>query len=410
MLPFLTLDEAIVTQKTVLVRCDLNVPLHNGQVTDTTRIEHLLPTLDYLAERQARIVLISHFGRPQGQRDPHLSLQPVHAVLSKLWGKTVQWGHDCIGKSVQQIIAGLQPGGAILLENLRFHAGEETNDLHFAQELAAVADLYVNDAFSCSHRAHASIVGITHYLPVFAGLSLQAELKALSQALETPQRPVMAIIGGSKISTKLVLLKNLLEKVDILAIGGGMANTFLAAQGYPIGLSHVEADLYPLANEISQLAASKGCQLLLPQDVVVVEKIDPQAVPLTCAIDAVESAHYIVDIGLQTVIRWQTHLAQARTLVWNGPVGVFEMPAFAKSTLALAQAVAAATEAGLMSVAGGGDTVAALQTAGVMKQLTYVSTAGGAFLEWLEGKTLPGIAALSAAKARYHSLNVSESL
>jgi phosphoglycerate kinase len=408
MLPFLTLDEAVVTQKKVLVRGDLNVPLYNGHVTDTMRIERLLPTLNYLAEKQARIVLISHFGRPQGQVDPQLSLHPVHTALSKLWGRTLQWGEDCIGKAVQQNITSLRPGEIILLENLRFHAGEEENDSGFAQELASLVDLYVNDAFSCSHRTHASVVGVTEYLPAFAGFSLKTELEALSQALETPQGPVMAIVGGSKISTKLALLKNLLEKVDILAIGGGMANTFLAAKGYPVGLSRVEVDLYPLANEISQLAAYKGCQLLLPEDVVTVEGIDPQVVPHTCTIDAVSSVDSIVDIGPQTLVRWQAQLAQAHTLVWNGPVGIFEIEAFAKGTLALAQAVATATQKrGLMSVAGGGDTVAALHAAGVVKQLTYVSTAGGAFLEWLEGKILPGITALSAAKARCYTLNVS---
>jgi phosphoglycerate kinase len=406
MLPFLTLDEAIVTQKTVLVRADLNVPLQKGHITDTTRIERLIPTLNHLAERQARIVLISHCGRPQGQVDPQLSLLPVHAALSKLWDRPLQWVDDCTGPAVQQAVAKLQPGEAVLLENLRFYAEEEANDPHFAEKLAGLADLYVNDAFSCSHRAHASIVGVADYLPAFAGLSLRAELAALQQALETPQRPVMAIIGGSKISTKLALLKNLLEKVDVLAIGGGMANTFLAARGSPVGLSRVEANLYHLAREISQAAVRKGCQLLLPKDVVVVEKVDPQAVPLIFPTDAVLPTHHIVDIGPQTAARWQAQLVQARTLVWNGPVGIFEMPAFAKGTLALAHAVAAATQAGLMSVAGGGDTVAALQVAGVMDQLTYVSTAGGAFLEWLEGKTLPGVAALLAAKARYHAIDV----
>jgi phosphoglycerate kinase len=407
MLPFLTLDEGVVTQKTVLVRADLNVPLQNGRVTDATRIERLIPTLTYLAERQARIVLISHCGRPQGQVEPQLSLRPIHAALSTLWGRSLHWADDCLGPTVQQTIAKLQPGEAVLLENLRFYAGEEANDPYFAQRLAALADIYANDAFSCSHRAHASIVGVTHYLPAFAGLSLRNELATLQQALETPQRPLMAIIGGSKISTKLALLKNLLDKVDVLAIGGGMANTFLAAQGTPVGLSRVEADLYPLAREISHVASAKGCQLLLPEDVVVVEKIDSQATPLTCSIDAIAPTHHSVDIGPQTVAHWQAHIKKMHTLVWNGPVGIFEMPAFATSTLALAQAVAAATQAGLMSVAGGGDTVAALQVAKVMDQLTYVSTAGGAFLEWLEGKTLPGLAALSATKARYHSINVS---
>lgn len=394
MADFATLDTLDVSGKRVLVRADLNVPVKGGRVTDATRIERLAPTLLALIEKGARVVVMSHFGRPKGKPDPEYSLRPLVEPLSRaIGGKTVHFAEDCVGPAAERVVDALAPGEVALLENLRFHAEEEKNDPGFAKRLAALGDLYVNDAFSAAHRAHASTEAVAHLLPSAAGKNMQAELEALGKALEHPERPLAAIVGGAKVSTKLDLLNFLLEKVDVLVIGGAMANTLLLAEGKEVGASLVERDMVETARAI--LDKAKGKTLILPVDAVVAEKLEPGVSTRTVAIDAVPSGTMILDVGPATVAEIAKRLAAAKTLVWNGPLGAFETKPFDAGTVAIAKEVAALTRSGkLLSVAGGGDTVAALHAAGVADRLSYVSTAGGAFLEWLEGKELPGVAAL----------------
>ncbi len=393
---FRTLDGVAVAGRRVLLRADLNVPVREGKITDLTRIERLSPTIRELSAKGARVILCSHFDRPKGRIVPAMSLAPMAAALGEVLGRSVAFATDCIGPPAELAVAELRDGEVLVLENTRFHAGEEANDPGFAASLAALADLYVNDAFSAAHRAHASTEGVAHLLPAYAGRLMEAELRALGAALEHPERPVAAIVGGAKVSTKLELLGNLVGRVDRLVIGGAMANTFLAAQGIAVGRSLQEAEMHPTAREILVQAAAAGCTIVLPVDAVVAREFRANPPTETVAIGAVPADAMILDVGPASVAALVASLAGLRTLVWNGPLGAFETPPFDHATVALARAVAAATSAGaLRSVAGGGDTVAALRQAGVAERLSYVSTAGGAFLEWLEGKTLPGVAALA---------------
>ena len=391
---FATLDRADVENKRVLVRVDLNVPTENGRVTDLTRIERIAPTITEIADKGGKVILLAHFGRPKG-RDEKNSLKPVALALTKVLGRSVAFADDCVGEKAQAAADSLVPGCVLLLENTRFHKEEEKNDPAFVEQLARLGDVYVNDAFSAAHRAHASTEGLAHKLPSFAGRTMQAELEALAKALENPERPVAAIVGGAKVSTKLELLGNLVAKVDILIVGGGMANTFLAAQGKPVGKSLCEHELADTAREILGKAQARGCELVLPVDAVLAERFEANAPSRVVGVDEVGDGDMILDIGPRTVERVRAVLERAKTLVWNGPFGAFELPPFDRGTLAVAQLAADLTEAGrLTTVAGGGDTVAALNAAGVAERLSYVSTAGGAFLEWMEGKTLPGVEAL----------------
>ena len=395
---FRTLDDLDVRGKRVLLRADLNVPVKDGKVTDATRIERLAPTIEALIAKGARVVVMSHFGRPKGA-DASQSLRRLVEPLSRaIGGRPVQFAPDCIGPEAERVVAALKPGEVALLENLRFHKGEETNDPGFAKALAALGDAYVDDAFSAAHRAHASIEALAHLLPAAAGKNMQAELEALGAALENPQRPVIALIGGAKVSTKLDLLNNLTDKVERLAIGGAMANTFLFAQGQPVGRSLCERELADTARAILAQAEKRGCEVILPVDAVTAETLERGVVTRTVGANAVPPTAMILDVGPQSVARIAAGFEASRTLVWNGPVGAFETPPFERATVALAKKAAELTGGGkLMSVAGGGDTVAALAMAGVMNQLSYVSTAGGAFLEWLEGRELPGVKALESA-------------
>jgi len=395
---FRTLDDLDVRGKRVLVRADLNVPVKDGKVTDATRIERLAPTIEALIAKGAKVVVMSHFGRPKGP-DPSQSLRPLVEPLSRaIGGKPVQFAADCIGPEAERVVAALSPGEVALLENLRFHPEEEKNDPAFAKALAALGDAYVNDAFSAAHRAHASIAALAHLLPAAAGKNMQAELEALGAALEKPQRPVIALIGGAKVSTKLDLLNHLTDKVDKLAIGGAMANTFLFAQGRPVGRSLYERELADTARKVLDEARARGCEIILPVDAVTAEKLEAGAVTRTVGVNAVPPAAMILDVGPETVRAITAALEASRTLVWNGPVGAFETPPFERGSVALAKKAAELTRAGrLLTVAGGGDTVAALAMAGVTDDLSYVSTAGGAFLEWLEGRELPGVKALETA-------------
>jgi phosphoglycerate kinase len=393
---FRTLDDLDVRGKRVLLRADLNVPLKGGVVTDATRIERLAPTIDALARKDAKIVVLSHFGRPQGRPDPEFSLRPLVEPLARAIGRPVAFAEDCIGEKARRIVEALRPGEVALLENLRFHPGEEANDRSFAQALAELGEVYVDDAFSAAHRAHASIAALAHLLPAAAGLLMQAELDALAAALERPARPVLALVGGAKVSTKLDLLRFIIGKVDVLAIGGAMANTLLLAQGVAIGRSLCERDMAPEARRLLDLARERGCRVILPEDAVVAAALQPSPAARTVAIDRVPADMMILDIGPRTVAGITAALENARTLVWNGPLGAFETPPFEAGTTAVAKKTAELTRQGrLLSVAGGGDTVAALAKAGVGDALSYVSTAGGAFLEWLEGRELPGVAALA---------------
>jgi phosphoglycerate kinase len=392
---FLTLDDIDPRGKRVLLRADLNVPMSNGRVGDATRITRVAPTIRELAERGAKVVVMSHFGRPEGQRDPAYSLSPLVEPLAQAIGRAVVFAEDCVGPAAERVVAALAPGGAALLENLRFHPEEEANDRSFAEQLARLGDLYVDDAFSAAHRAHASTEAVAHLLPAAAGRLMQQELEALGAALETPQHPLMAIIGGAKVSTKLDLLSFIIGKVDVLVIGGAMANTLLAAQGVDVGTSLCEHDMAETGRGILDRAKTAGCALVLPVDAVVAAALAPGAASETVPIAQVPADKMILDIGPRSVATIAERLAEARTLVWNGPLGAFETPPFDAGTTALAHRVAALTKGGqLLSVAGGGDTVAALAHAAVTGDLSYVSTAGGAFLEWLEGRTLPGVAAL----------------
>jgi phosphoglycerate kinase len=392
---FSTLDDLDVAGRRVLVRADLNVPMKDGQVADATRIERLVPTIRELAKKGAKVVVLSHFGRPKG-KDPALSLSPLAGALGRaLGGGAVAFAEDCVGAPAERAVASLKAGEVALLENLRFHGEEEKNDKAFAKQLAALGDLYVNDAFSCAHRAHASTEAIAHLLPSAAGRLMQAELEALAKALESPQRPVAALVGGAKVSTKLELLGHLLSKVDVLVIGGGMANTFLAAKGVAVGRSLCERDMADTARRIMADAETAKKRIMLPIDAVVAPALTAGDSAKTVPIGRVPEDQMILDVGSQSVADIVTALSGCRTLVWNGPLGAFEHLPFEAGTKTVAREAAKLTKQGkLLSVAGGGDTVAALVQAGVEGQFSYVSAAGGAFLEWLEGKTLPGVAAL----------------
>ena len=395
---FKTLDDLPedLTGKRVLVRVDLNVPMQNGAVSDDTRLRAAVPTINELSDRGAIVLLLSHFGRPKGQKRPDMSTAQLVAPLHRLTGRSVRFIEDCCGPDAERAIETMLPGNIGVLENTRFHEGEEKNDPDLAQAMAALGDYYVDDAFSAAHRAHASTERITHYLPSFAGRAMEAELKALERALGNPERPVAAVVGGAKVSTKLAVLGHILQKVDHLVIGGGMANTFLAARGVDVGKSLCEHDLTGEANAIFDRAEQAGCTIHLPYDVVVAKQFEPNPPSLRiCNVHEVQPDEMILDIGPAAVEALADVLKTCRTLVWNGPLGAFEVPPFDAATDALAQTAAALTKEGsLVSIAGGGDTVAALNHAGVTQDFTFVSTAGGAFLEWMEGRTLPGVAAL----------------
>ena len=394
---FRNIDGVEVAGKRVLLRADLNVPVRDGKISDLTRIERLSPTIKELSGNGAKVIVCSHFDRPKGKRVPEMTLRPMAVALSQVLGRKVAFADDCIGAPAQQAVEAMANGDVLVLENTRFHPGEEKNDKAFAAELGALADIFVNDAFSAAHRAHASTEGVAHCLPSYAGRLMQAELEALDLALGNPARPVAAIVGGAKVSTKLELLGNLVGRVNMLVIGGAMANTFLAAQGLNVGKSLQEADMHAMALDILAKAKAANCDIVLPTDAVVATEFKPNPPTQTVEVGAVPSDSMILDIGPASVASLLARLPSIRTLVWNGPLGAFETPPFDTATVALAKAVAAATEAGtLRSVAGGGDTVSALRQAGVLDRMTYVSSAGGAFLEWLEGKTLPGVAALEA--------------
>ena len=393
---FHTLDDADVSGKRVLVRVDLNVPMQDDHVTDTTRIERVAPTITELSEKGAKVILLAHFGRPKGEPNAEFSLAQIARATEEVLGKPVAFAADCIGPDAEKAVADLETGGVLLLENTRFHKGEEKNDAEFARALAANGDVYVNDAFSAAHRAHASTEGLARLLPAYAGRTMQAELEALEKGLGKPVKPVVAIVGGAKVSTKIDLLMNLVKKVDALVIGGGMANTFLAARGTDVGKSLCEHDLAATAKQIMIEAATAGCAIVLPSDAVVAKEFKANAANEVVDVNAVPADGMILDVGPKTVEAINGWIAKAQTLVWNGPLGAFEIAPFDAATVAAAQFAAEETKAGrLVSVAGGGDTVAALNHAGVADDFTYISTAGGAFLEWMEGKDLPGVTALS---------------
>jgi phosphoglycerate kinase len=382
--------------KRVLVRVDLNVPVSDGKVTDATRIERIAPTLTELSAKGAKVILLAHFGRPKGKPSPEFSLHPIADAVAAVIGKPVAFAADCIGDKAADAVAKMKDGDILLLENTRFHKGEEKNDPAFAEALAKNGDIFVNDAFSAAHRAHASTEGLAHILPTFAGRTMQAELDALEKGLGNPVKPVVAIVGGAKVSTKIDLLMNLVRKVDALVIGGGMANTFLAARGTDVGKSLCEHDLAQTAKQIMIEAATAGCAIILPSDGVVAREFKAGAKNETVAIEACPADAMILDAGDKTVETINQWIDRAATLVWNGPLGAFEIGPFDRATVAVARHAAERTKAGkLVSVAGGGDTVAALNHAGVADDFTYVSTAGGAFLEWMEGKPLPGVDVLN---------------
>ena len=391
-----TLDDlGDVKGKRVLLRLDLNVPMRNGKVTDLTRIERQAPTVHELSDKGARLILLSHFDRPGGKPVPEMSLRPVALTLASVLGRPVAFAGDCIGPMAEEAVAKLNDGQVLLLENTRFHTGEEKNDPQFVRALAKLGDIYVNDAFSAAHRAHASTEGVAHLLPSAAGRSMEAELLHLTKALEHPQHPVMAVVGGAKISTKIALLENLLGRVDVLVIGGAMANTFLAAEGRRIGKSLAEQDQFGTAKRIMAKAQSSNVTILLPTDVVVAREFKANVGSRIVGFNDVDEDEMILDVGPRTIQAFGRQLDRMTTLVWNGPLGAFEIPPFDRGTNAAARAVAERTREGkLLSVAGGGDTVSALAHAGVLEDFSYVSTAGGAFLEWLESCTLPGVSAL----------------
>lgn len=389
------LEDADVAGKRVLVRVDFNVPMIAGQVSDDTRLKAALPTIAYLRRAGAKVILAAHFGRPEGQRNLEMSLAPVGTPLSELIDHPVKFVSDCVGADAEQAARSLADGDVLLLENTRFHAGEEKNDPEFAAQLAKLADVYVNDAFSAAHRAHASTEGVAHLLPSYAGLALQREIDHVTAALENPNRPLLAIVGGAKVSTKLDLLKNLVAKVDRLFVGGAMANTFLAAKGHDMGASLYEPDLLDTAREIFDAAALAGSDIMLPVDGVVTTEFKAHADRRVADVDDIKANEMMLDCGPETIDRLADAIDAARTLVWNGPLGAFETPPFDTATMEAARyAAGRCVDHGLTAVAGGGDTVAALNQAGASDDFTFVSTAGGAFLEWLEGKTLPGIAVL----------------
>jgi phosphoglycerate kinase len=394
MTAYRTLDKADLKGKRVLVRADLNVPMSNGTVTDATRIKVAAKTITEVADKGGKVILLSHFGRPKG-RDTKNSLAPVAAAVSREIGRPVAFADDCVGETAERAIAAMKPGDILCLENTRFYPGEEKNDTEFAKQLAKLGDIWVSDGFSVAHRAHATTEGLSHLLPGYAGRAMQAELDALGKALEHPERPLTAVVGGAKVSTKLELLGNLLDKVDTLIIGGAMANTFLAAQGKKVGKSLHEPDLVATARAIMDKAKATRREIVLPVDAVVAEKLEANVPTRVVDVDKVGDADMILDIGPRSVEHVISVLARSKTLVWNGPFGAFETEPFDNGTVAVAEAAAELTQAHkLVTVAGGGDTVAALNAAGVTDRLTYVSAAGGAFLEWMEGKALPGVEVL----------------
>jgi len=394
---FKTLEDLDVRGKRVLVRVDFNVPVRDGKITDTTRIDRALATLNELAGNGAKVIILSHFGRPKGQVVPDMSLRPVAEALSEILGKPVGFAGDCIGDAAASAIADTPEGGMVVLENVRFHVGEEKNDPEFAKALAANGDAFVSDAFSAAHRAHASTEGIAHLLPSAAGRLMQTELEALSAALETPAHPVIAVVGGAKVSSKMAVLGHLTQKVDQIVIGGGMANTFLYAGGMGIGKSLCEKEMADDARAIIETAAAHGCEIVLPSDAVVAAAFEEGAASKTVGLNDVPDDMMILDIGPASIDDLKSRLQSAKTVLWNGPLGGFEVKPFDAGTNAVAQEVAALTSKGqLLSVAGGGDTVSALANAGAADDFSYVSAAGGAFLEWIEGKTLPGVAVILA--------------
>jgi phosphoglycerate kinase len=393
---FRTLDSADLSGKRVLVRVDLNVPMEHGKITDITRIERIAPTIKEIADKGGKVILLAHFGRPKG-RDGKDSLKPVAATVAHVISRPVAFADDCVGEAAEKAVAAMKNGDILCLENTRFHKEEEKNDAAFVEKLSALGDVYVNDAFSAAHRAHASTEGLAHKLPAYAGRTMQAELDALTKALETPKRPVIAIVGGAKVSTKLELLENLIAKVDALVIGGAMANTFLFAQGIRVGKSLAEKDMADTARRILNKAEDANCAIILPVDAIVAYHFQANAPAFAYGLDAIPADGMILDVGPQSIERIKGALDDAATLVWNGPLGAFEMPPFDQGTVTIARFAADRTRTHkLVSVAGGGDTVAALNAAGVTSRFTYVSTAGGAFLEWLEGRKLPGVEALRA--------------
>lgn len=392
---FNTLDDVNVSGKRVVIRIDLNVPIENGKVTDTTRIERAAPTLRELLDKGAAVIVLAHFDRPKGKVVPEMSLQPVARALQKILGRPVKFVFtDWL--SAPQV--DVKPGACVLMENTRYHPGEENNDAGFAKMLAGLGDIFVNDAFSAAHRAHASTEGIAHIIPAYAGRAMEAELRALEAALEKPKRPLVAVVGGAKVSSKLALLGNLSGLANTIVIGGGMANTFLAAQGHEVGKSLCEHDLLATAKDIFATAKTKGCTLLLPTDVVVAKEFKANSPSRNISITDVAADDMILDVGTDTIARINATFDAARTIVWNGPLGAFELVPFDQATVACARHAAALTKAGkVASIAGGGDTVSALNQADAGQDFTYISTAGGAFLEWLEGKPLPGVKALEKA-------------
>src|SRR3954471_21288356 len=393
---FRTLDDLDVTGKRVLVRADLNVPVADGKVTDATRIERQAPTIRELAEKGAKVILLSHFDRPKGKVVPSMSLKVLVQPLSEAVGRPVAFADDCIGPKAEAAVAALKEDEVLLLENTRFHKGEEDNDPDMAKQLASLGDIFVNDAFSAAHRAHASTEGVARLLPNAAGRSMQAELTHLERALGNPERPLMAVVGGAKVSTKIELLQNLVKRVETLVIGGAMANTFLAAEGIKVGKSLYEPDHLETARQVIRMANDAGAVILLPKDLVVAKEFKAGAANRTVPASEIADDEMALDVGPESIKAFENRLLTTRTLVWNGPFGAFETAPFDQGTVAAARKVAELTRAGqLLSVAGGGDTVAALAHAGVEGDFTYVSTAGGAFLEWLEGKELPGVEALS---------------
>lgn len=398
---FRTLDDLSATGLTVLLRADLNVPVQGGDVTDTTRLKRLLPTLQELSEAGAKIILLSHFGRPNGERQEKYSLRVVHQKLEELLGRKIAFAEDCIGEPAEQAAGFLKNGDILLLENVRFHAEEERNDEDFAKEIAKLGDVYVNDAFSAAHRAHATTHKLAELLPAYAGRLMEAELTALEKTLEHPDRPVTAIVGGAKISTKLDLLNNLVTKLDNLVLGGGMANTFLFAKGADVGTSLCEKDMAETAQKITQTAEEHNCTIVLPTDFLIAAELKNNVPHKTCTLDEIPSDRMILDIGPRTIEIIENLLAESKTVLWNGPVGAFETVPFDTGTTAIAKTIAKLTrDKKILSVAGGGDTVSAIILADVEKDISYISTAGGAFLEWLEGKELPGVTALKTAATK----------
>jgi phosphoglycerate kinase len=393
--PFRTLDDADLAGKRVLLRVDLNVPTENGKVTDLTRIERVASTIAEIADKGGKVIMLAHFGRPKSGPDEANSLRPVAEAVAEVVKRPVGFAADCIGRVAEDAIAKMKNGDILLLENTRFYKGEEKNDPKIVEALAKLGDLYVNDAFSAAHRAHASTEGVAHKLPAYAGRAMQAELEALTIALGDPARPVAAIVGGAKVSTKLELLGNLIKKVDALIIGGGMANTFLFAQGKPVGKSLCEKDMVDTARTVMADAEKTGCRIVLPVDATVAKEFKAHAPARVVDVDHVADDEMILDIGPKSVVMIEEALDKVKTLVWNGPFGAFETPPFEAATFGVARTVGFLTREGkLKAVAGGGDTVAALNAAGVAGEFTYVSAAGGAFLEWMEGKALPGVEAL----------------